>query len=471
MELYHQFRNSSLDTAPLGILVGPDSSDSVYTPPGAKLLAWLTGDSKVHFCQIDGQGELVFVVNPSATPGDSIHPVAENISQFIGLLTACKDASLIANAYCYSPLRFQELVAGVHLSMKAKSVIRALENTYHPPVLQNPYQAMATLRQGFDYRSIPLRHDYFEWCPVRPGTPKWEVGLGIGFSDYCHKGAAGKELAVNRQFQWHGDSWSVPGIYLCENGIVVDYFLEVEANRIKAFIEKWEGCDEDFMSVEDRMYRKLENPLELHCTGTLKVNERNFRCKQSFTSVWNPWTDNPWQTRRTLEHYGLDLDKGYLLRRECYLRKGKLPSIRTIDITLSAAPVCVPGQRFIAPAAGEHFTFLHPDTGKKHRFTVVSQSREALNPNFLSNHPCCYTKLVYELDPPIDEPWFQVADCAPGDPWEGSAKDTAELLWSDNKKTNNVALSSLRYTPANQITWRMIFRQMLQPDITISLLP
>ena len=471
MKLYDQFRNSSLDTTPLGLTVGAEHSDSVYTPSGAKLLAWLNDDSHIHFCQINSLGDMVFVVNPKATPGDAIHPVAQNLGEFIGLLIACKDAALIAHAYSFSYLRFQELIAGVSLSMKAKSVLRALENTYHPTLPPNPYEAIYNLQQSFDYHSIPLHPNYFEWCPIPPGTPKWEVGFGVGFSDYCKKGTAGKELAIKRQFLWQADNWTVPGIYLCENGIVVDYYLEVEADRIKAFMEKWAGRNEVFMPVEDQMYQQLENPLDLACSGTLRVNERDFRCKQAFTTVWNPWTENNWKTRRTLEHYGLDRNKGYLLRRECYLRKGKLPAIRTMQLTLSSAPVSVPGQRFIAPAPGEHFTFLHPDTGKKHSFTVISQTREALNPNFLSNHPCCYTKLVYKLDPPIEKPWFQVADCDPGDPWDGTPSDIEALLGSDGKPSGNVALSSVRYTPANQIRWRMIFRQTLQPDVTVSLLP
>ena len=142
-----------------------------------------------------------------------------------------------------------------------------------------------------------------------------------------------------------------------------------------------------------------------------------------------------------------------------------------MQLTLVAAPVSVPGERFIAPEPGEHITFTHPDTGRKHTLTVVSQTREALDPNFLSNHPCCYTKLVYELEPDIDNPWFQIADCDPGDPWEGSPDGPSAVFFAGEKKQNNTALSSLRYTPAAQISWRMIFRQKLQPDVKVRLLP
>ena len=471
MKLYYKFRNSSLDTSPLGLYAGPDHSDSVYTPSGARLLAWLTSDIKVHFCQIDSLGDKVFVVDPNATPGDCVHPVAKDVPEFIGLLIACKDTSVMAAAHSCSKLLFQKRIDSIKPSMKARSVLRALENTYLPPVISDPYGVMEALRRDFDYRTLPLHPDYFEWCPIRPGTPKWEVCFGIGFGDYCQKGMTAKELAVNRRFTWQSDAWSVPGIYLCESGIIVDYCLEVSADRVLSFMSKWDGRNEAAMSVEDKMFRQLENPLDIDCVGTLTVNDREFRCKHAFSVLWNPWTDNTWQARRTLEHYGLDQNKGYLFRRECYPRKGKFPPIRTMQLTLSAAPVSVPGQRFVAPEPGEHLIFTHPDTGKKHTLTVASQTREALNPNFLSNHPCCYTKLEYELEPPIEKPWFQIADSDPGDLWEGSPDAPSAVFLKNEEKLSNVALSSLRYTPAEQINWRMIFRQKLQPDVRVRLLP
>lgn len=470
MKLYYKFRNSSLDTSPLGLYAGPERSDSVFTPSHARIVAWLGGDSKVHFCQIDGLGDLVFAVDPGATPGDCIHPVAKDFPEFIGLLVQCKDASLIAGAYRWSRIRFEALAAAVKPSMKARSVIRALENIYHPPVVKDAYGVMEALQHSFDYTSIPLHPNYFEWCPIRPGTPKWEVGFGTGFGDYCEKGLAGKELAVNRGFVWQGENWCVPAVYLCESGIIVDHYLEVGAERVHSFMRKWSGRCEDTMSIEEKMYRQLDDPLTMDCVGTLLVNDKQFRVRQAFCLCWNPYEDNPWQARRVLEHYRLDRSKGYLLRRECYLRKGKFPPIRTMQLTLSAEPVSVPGQRFIAPEPGEQLTFTHPDTGKKHTLTVISQAREALDPNFLSNHPCCYTKLVYELEPAIDPEWFRIVDCEPGDIWEGS-KNGPMVPTGKKAQSGYMAVSSLRHVPAKQINWRMICRQKLRQDVKVRLLP
>jgi hypothetical protein len=57
------------------------------------------------------------------------------------------------------------------------------------------------------------------------------------------------------------------------------------------------------------------------------------------------------------------------------------------------------------------------------------------------------------------------------DPGEGSASANALRNAGKLSGAGHNAISSLRYTPAEQITWRMIFRQKTRPDINIPILP
>ena len=471
MKLYHKFRNSSLDTSPLGMFSGKDISDSVYTPAGARVVAW-TGTEGVHFCQVTGFADMVFAVDPAAPPGDCVHPVARTLPEFIGLVTACRSAKLISQAYQWSRCRFEEKVASIRPDYKMRSVLRALENTYHPAVIRDPYGYISEVQERFDYSSLPLHPDYYEWCPIRPGAPRWDVGMQTGFADYCEKKKAGQELAVNRAFLWQGESWNVPAVYLCENGIVVDSYLEVPCVLIEQYRAKWGSYNPATLSIEENMRRELDDPLKMDAVGKLLVNGKEAPRRLTYTETWNPLTENNWQTRRTLEHYGLDREKGYLLRREAFLRKGTNPAIRTMELMLTAEPVAVPGQRFTAPKNGESMTFTHPVSGQVHSLTVIAQTREALDPNFLSNHPCCYTRLSFSLEPPLNRELFSIVDCDPGDGWNGP-KDgpTAVFLTGKIPSAGHSAMSSLRYTPAEQINWRMVFKQKTRQDVTIPLLP
>lgn len=471
MKLYKKFRDSSLDISPVGLWTGPDRSTSVYTPSGARIVAW-TGDDSTHFCQVEGFGGMVFVVDPKAPPGDCIHPVAKSLLDLIGLLTECYHSSLICNAYRWSRTLFQKRSGTVRPDYKARSVLRALENTYHPPKISDPYGYIIQIQKDFDYGALPLHPDYFEWCPIRPGGSRWDVGFGTGFADWCEKKDAGQELTLRRSFQWHKEEWTIPAVYLCEDGIVIDSYLEVPLDTMARFHKKWGDKDPSVLSIEEQMRRTLDDPLAVDAKGGLFVNGKPAPLRKSAIIRWDPTLENPWNARRTLEHYGLDPDKGYLLRRESFLRRGKNPPIRSIELRLEAASVSVPGQRFIAPRPGENMEFIHPVTGQVHTLTVISQTREALDPNFLSDHPCCYTRLTFSLEPQLSRDMFSIVDHDPGDPFPNGPNTYASaFLTGKIPSAGHFAVSSLRYTPADLITWRMIFRQKLRQDLSVPILP
>ncbi|MBQ9761591.1 MAG: hypothetical protein IJV82_00755 [Oscillospiraceae bacterium] len=472
MKTYRKFRYSCLDISPLGLITGPEESGSVYTPAGARIVAWAL-DSEVHFCQVEGFGGMVFAVDPSATPGDCVRPVAKSLEDFIGLLVVSKDAALILGAHTWSRSLFQQRMDSIVINdHKTRSVMRAIENTYHPPKIADPYGYIVDIQQSFDYASLPLRPDYFEWCPIRPGMVKWDVGYGTGFAEYCEKSRIGNEITVGRAFQWHGENWFVPSIYLCDNGIVVDSILEVTGEEMARFNLVWGSQKPEDLSAEDLMRRKLDDPLGIEVISRLAVNSSDLPRRKSHVLRWDPAVENSWNARRTLEHYGLDRNKGYLLRRDHFLRKGKNPPIQTMVMNLEAIPAAVPGIRFVAPKPGESMVFSHPVTDQTHTLTVKACTREALDPNFLSNHPCCYTRLTYSIEPAIDKDMIRIVDCDPGDPFQSTPEAPAAVILTDKvPSAGHFAISSLRHTPADSITWRMIFRQKLRSDVTVPVLP
>lgn len=459
MTIYEKFIYSSLDLSALGLHCGELFSKSSLTPPNARILAWLI-DSPIHFCQIPELGSTVIAVIPSGLPDEQLLPVAKDIPDFIGLLIRCKDASLIAGAHQWSSYLFNEKIAAVNPGMKARSVIRALENTYHPPIIDDPGALMSQLRKE-------LAH-----IPPKVSAPVWKVGFEIDFSQDCPKGAAGKELVLKHSITHTEGTWHVPAAYLCEDGIVVDTLLEVSQERLLDYRDRWSSRSEETLSLSDKLQRQLDDPLAAAVTGVLTVNDKTFRCKKGFTALWNPLVDNDATVRRILKHYSLDPDRGYLFKRYSFLRKGKYPQIRTMQLTLEAIPVPIPDKTFTLRNAGERFRFTHPVTGLEHTFTALSITNEALNPNFLTNHPCCYTRLNYTLEPAISAENFRVVDQNPGDYWEGYQDDPATIIYADKKPApGRYALSSLHYEPQKEIHWQMIFRRKLHKDMQLKLLP
>lgn len=454
--IYDQFVNSSLDLTALRLDdVTSINKDSV-APAHARVLAWLA-DSDVCFCQFPEQNRTVYAADPSALPGEQLLPVAKDILEFIGLLVCCKDATLIARSYQWSSIHLRKLLEATVPGMKARSVVRALENTYHPPVIDDPGAMMAELRKEF-------------WDTAR--GIDWKVGFETDFSTACSKGKAGKELPLNKTVTRQEGTWHIPSIYLCEDGIVADTVLEVSARKLEEFRNNWSNRSEESLSQADKLQRQLDNPLTAAVTGILTVNDKPLRCKNSFTAIWDPLGDNDAPVRQFLNHYKLDPDCGYLLRRYCFLRKGKHPQIRSMQLTLEGVPVMVPEESFTAQEAGMRFRFNHPSTGLEHIFTVLSVNKEALNPNFLTNHPCFYTRLTYSLEPSISPENFRIVDQKPSDFWEGYQDDPASVIYADRKPDpGRYALSSLHYEPQDQVCWQMIFRRKICKDLNLQLLP
>lgn len=472
MMLYKKFRNSSLDISPVGLYTGSAKSNLAQTPINAKIIAWSAHRNGLHFCHIPGLDNLVFAVDLTAPPGESIHPVANNLLDFIGLICRCGDVSLIADAYQWSSLYFEIKRTNQKISLKTSRVLKALENIYRPPFIKDAYRYIRELQTSFDYSRIPLDARFFKVSPLRPGASKWCVSFDAGFYDISEKNTETKKLTIDRQFQWQNERWCVPAIYLTEKGIIVDSYMEASKDKILTYMKTWENRNDDRLSTDEAIAKQHGNPLSFPAASTLLVNNKSVSSRNSHEIVWNPYTDNSWNVRKTLEYYDLDKNMGYIIRRDCFPYKKHFNTIRTIEFMLSAEPISVPSEHFTVPDAGQRISFTHPQTNIQHELTVISQSNEALEPNFLSNHPCCYTKMLYTLTPPIHKDLFKVVDADPGDPWYGESDEPTSLFYKINSPTGGYcAVSSLRYEPDKKINWQMIFKQKPCQDMLVRLIP
>jgi hypothetical protein len=132
----------------------------------------------------------------------------------------------------------------------------------------------------------------------------------------------------------------------------------------------------------------------------------------------------------------------------------------------------VVGEDFYAPEIGKSISLTHPQTGSKHELTVIGQSNEALEPNFLSNHPCCYTMLQYTLTPPIHRDSFQIVDFEPADLWseENDCIDGCSPI-KHPSMAGYYAISSLRFEPKKNVRWQILYKLKPHQDTQVRLIP
>ncbi len=144
VDVLEKFRNSSLDTSAVGLVPGSECSYFSATPEGARVIAWADAYG-IHFCCKEGS-EAVYVVEPDAPKAEAVHMVARNFGEFLGLVAACKHASLLWQAHEMDRREFDAYIQQHKPSMKQRSVLRAIGNIYHPPVVADPYSYLKNLK-------------------------------------------------------------------------------------------------------------------------------------------------------------------------------------------------------------------------------------------------------------------------------------------------------------------------------------
>ena len=144
VNLFDKFKNSCLDTSAVGLTVGSEYSYYGATPEGARVIAWAEIQG-IHFCRkpyVEG----IYVVNPDAPKSEAVQLVAKNFLEFLGLVVACNHASVLWQAQAMTRAQFNAYLDAHKPSMKQRSVLRAIQNIYHPPTVADPYSYIKNLK-------------------------------------------------------------------------------------------------------------------------------------------------------------------------------------------------------------------------------------------------------------------------------------------------------------------------------------
>lgn len=153
-----------------------------------------------------------------------------------------------------------------------------------------------------------------------PQKKSWLVSYDGSF---WHAGEdTGREVPVRKEFLWGRKKWVIPALYLCQEGLVIDFCMEAEPAELKTFIEKWDlartACD--LRSREQELKLHLEHPLDVSFSSHISLNGKDRKSEHSCAVSWLPeacfpgsrfpdkMTPDP-EAKAALEYYGLDLDK------------------------------------------------------------------------------------------------------------------------------------------------------------------
>lgn len=511
MNLYDKIRKFNIDLRSLGLEQCGDETTYYCTPENANIIGW-AGVDGIHCCTIPQFGEMIFAVSPMNF-GDCVHPIARNFEDLLRLLLAVTDMGVLEQCYAWDEERFKAFLMDNPATDEQQAVLERIREECELEPMENAFAYVKKLQAEFDLSKIPYTDDYYD-IDMNPAAPErdepWEVYFDGGFfgkrkpSDH-----PGEEIVLNARFTWNDEIWHIPAVYVFSQGIVVDFCVEIDPKREKAFIEKWEPSRiaEEHLTRELRRQIDHENPLNIEFRPYLTVNRKLLRPKCGTATSWIPASclpndvQNDRESARIIKHYGLDETRAWSFHRTAFLwATARKPTIKSMSLKLERETVRMDGICFQNPSVGDVIPFIHPVFGTQHKLTVLEYEPQELSSHAFENpeyeFPTHHIAMTYTLEPDIPNKNFTVRDCLDNDQPKRRPKTDYEpqatydacaigiiggedgptaIILSDRKNGTktvpHAALSALHFEPTNDVAWKMVFREKLVKDMEVDLFP
>lgn len=500
---YKEFLKQGIDLAPLGLEQRDQDETYFCTPKGAKIIGW-AGVDGIHYCFIHGFGTMVFAVTPMNVAPHYVHPLAQNFSDFLRLLLSCGGAAALDQAWQWDEEGFSAFLAGHPPTQEQQAVLTQIAQQTGLSPMENPWEYLHQLHVNFDASNIIYTEDFFD-PDMNPDAPNqnqaWMVTFEGGF--WRHRGRAGTELPLCKDFTWAGHHWRIPSAYLCSQGLVLDFCMQVEPSAIEAFMDAWnlrsEHQGEQLFSQQQQLQLQRDNPLQLDFTSIVHANGKKLVNAHGYGTSYNPCmgpddTANQ-EAMQVIHHYGLDPHFGWVILRAAYPWATKRkPDLRRLSVTMIQDPVFTPGPQFQVQRPGDTVVFFYGD--QAHTLTVQEYEAQTMDWSRMSGwdlaYPSHYIAMTYTITPELPDGILSLADCddgdgprqlpsQPGQPVStactmvmgipGGADDSTPIPFVDRgDRTLHAACSSLHFQPVEHVEWRLMFYEKQFGDITVDLL-
>ncbi len=503
---YKSFLSAGIDLAPLGWELRNDYAPYFCTPRGAKILGW-AGVDGIHYCTVRGFRDMIFAVSPMNV-GDYVHPIAENFEDLLRLLLSCVDMAALEQCYAWEEEQYQAFLIDCPATPEQQAVLEAVREKTGLTPIEDAFAYVKRLQAEFDLSAIPYTQDYYDvdMNPAAPQEPPaWEVYFDGSFWGHQPRQKPGMEVPLGTQFEWADHRWVIPAAYACSKGLVVDYCMRIEPWLIEAFMETWDLTMENegskHFSQEERMRMELENPMRLNFDGLLWLNGKELCATHGCACMWNPCLPPKYvdvsEGKWAVQHYGLDLDFGWMIWRTSYPWATKRkPAIKSLSVTMVQQKQCVPGPHFYVEKPGDTFCFTYPEGGTEYTLTVRDYEEQTLKMGGMPDHleyPTHYHVMSYTITPPLPEGTLTIQDCDEGDrprPQKAISDKTAPTAMHDACAIGMIggadgptaiicdnvpdklhaACSSLHFEPVEKVQWRMVFYEKPVTDAVLKLL-
>lgn len=500
------FRKTGIDLSHLGFNMNGEFEYYYCTPKNAEIIA-SSGVDGIHFCTIEQFGEIIFAVSPMNF-GECVHPIARSFEDLLRLFLHYPDVAAFEQCFAWDEEQYKAFLIDFPATCEQQSVLEEIRNRFSLEPIEDAFAYIKQLQSEFDLSEIEYTEDYYDpdMNAAAPEKPtRWEVYFDCGYYTKNAKGEQGEETVINKSFSWGDEIWHIPAVYSCPEGLVADFCIEIQPEKEKAFFDKWYCVLSEDKNISNTLREQIEqeNPMDVNFTAFLQLNSEHLVAKHGSSVQWIPAACLPDGERcvsesgKIIRHYGLDDTKAWVFHRVSFPWAAKTkPGIRTIKLKLERCPATIEGIHFRNPVVGDVISFEHPVHKTEHKLTVLSYEKQEFSAKGFQHEeyefPTLHTALTYISEPELSGKNFLVRDCKQNEQPKrrpkkacepkseyaacsigiigGADGPTAVFVVAGQNKKQHTALSALRFEYAEDIEWKIVFREKLIEDIETELL-
>ena len=178
--LYERYKKLNMDGSYIGLEKGDENGDYFCTPVEAKVIGW---DNGIHYCFIDGFGEMVFCVNPDTCCDYYVYPLARNFTDFLSLLLATKNTNVMQQIILWDKQEYDDFIntpdnVEYENSVEVVAALNALR-ALDIAEMENPFAYIKDIQRDFPYDKIQFTDEYYDTLGLdRPDGTEPEAGSG-----------------------------------------------------------------------------------------------------------------------------------------------------------------------------------------------------------------------------------------------------------------------------------------------------
>jgi len=306
-------------------------------------------------------------------------------------------------------------------------------------------------------------------------------------------------VRMDVSFTWKKEEWLIPAVFPIPGGLAVDVARKLPYYHLKNRLTIYEKRrNAGFHSPLEQLMLDRYDPFHFHPRGHLLAENYCIDEWDSKRFIWNPLKISPvpskedYQAKKLMEHYGLDLNTGWVIFRMCFRSEFLSFYDQELTLMLEAPDEPVPGPILKIEEAGQYIVFQNPITKKAETITVTVLENGVIEHPFKKQGPVKYpanyvilhyrfhpekkaqqyclmdTQLTDEpiqLEPCEDRTQKLLEDARPHDP--RFSKVTLQDYMAENK--GHAAYSSLTHYPRISTEWQFVAVRKERKNIRVKL--